>query len=55
MDTHYLVGYIRDDEPKGDSLEKWTEKWERDIRIVTETADKYLQESFATEAHAIQS
>ena len=26
-DARYLGGYIGDDEPKGDWLKKWMEKW----------------------------
>ena len=51
--AHNLDGYIGDDKSKGDSLKKLTEKWERNIRAITATAEIYTQESYDTVARAI--
>ena len=54
MGVCYLGGYIGDDKPIVNWLKNLTGKWERNIRAVTETAEKYLQESYAAVARAIQ-
>ena len=41
MGTRYLGGYIEDDETKGDWPKERMEKWERDIRSLRKTANKY--------------
>ena len=46
---------IRYNESKGNWLKKRTEKWEREIRAVRETVEKYHQESYSVAALAIQS
>ena len=39
---------------RGDCNKKGAEKMDRNIRVVTATAEKYPQESYAAVAHAIQ-
>ena len=39
--SHYIGGYIGDEESKRDWLKDRTDKWEINIRAVTKTAGKY--------------
>ena len=50
----YLRGYIRDDESKHDYLRERKLTWEKNIETIRETIGKYLQDSYAVVAHAIQ-
>ena len=43
-----------DDESKVHWLKNWTDKWERNIHVVTKMGEKYIQESYAVVAHVIQ-
>ena len=52
--AHYLGSFIGDDESKLDWLKYRTSKWERNIRSITKTAEKYPHESYATVVCAIQ-
>ena len=47
-------GYIEDDKTKGGWLNKCTDKWEREIRSLRKTSNKYPQESYAAVAHVVQ-
>ena len=53
MGASYLGGYIGYDESKVDWLKNRTDKWDRNIRVVTKTASKYPQESYTAMYHAI--
>ena len=55
MGTCYIGGYVGYDKSKGDWLKNRTDKWERDIRALSETAEKYPQESYTADSCAVQS
>ena len=52
--ARYLGGYTRDDVSKFYWLKNCTEKWERDIRAIRKTANKYSQESYAAVDRVVQ-
>ena len=52
--ARYLGGYIRDNESKFHWIQNWAEKRERSISVITKTAGKYPQESYAAVARVIQ-
>ena len=51
---HCLGGCIGDDVSKGDWLKKRTDKWERYIRALSKTVDKYPHKSYAAVARTVQ-
>ena len=53
--THYLGGYIGYDESKRDWLRECTLAWENKIGMISKTAGKYTQESYAAVVRVIQS
>ena len=53
--TRYLGGYIGDDESKSDWLRKRTLMWEKNINMISKTAGKFTQKSYAAVVRAIQS
>ena len=55
MGAHYLGGFIGDNESNQDWLRECTLTWEKNINTIRKTAVKYLQESYATVVHEIQS
>ena len=55
MGVCYLGGYIGDDKSKINCLRESTLIWKKDINTISETAGKYIQESYAAVVHEIQS
>ena len=53
--ARYFGGYIGDDESKRDWLRDHTLTWENNINMISETAGKYPQESYAAVVRSIQS
>ena len=53
--THYLGGYIMDDESKHNCQRERTLTWEKNISTISKTAGKYSQESYAAVVRTIQS
>ena len=53
--THYLRGYIKDNDYKSNWLRECTLAWDKSIDTISKTAGKYPQESYATVVHEIQS
>ena len=51
--TRYLEGYIRYDESKRDWLRERTLTWDKKISMISKTAGKYIQDSYAAMVHAI--
>ena len=55
MGALYPGGYIGDEKSKGNWLKNWADKWESEIRVLSKTADKCLQESYTAAACVVQS
>ena len=53
-DEHYLGHYIGDDKSNREWLRERTLTWENNIGMISETAGKYPQESYAAVERAIQ-
>ena len=53
--THYLGGYIGDNESKRDWLKERTLTWKKNINTISKTMGQYPLGSCATVVHAIQS
>ena len=53
--ANYVGVYIGDDESKGACIKNRTDKWDRNIHVVTETVGKYPQKRYSAVAHMIQS
>ena len=52
--ARYFGGYIGDNESKCDWLRERTMKWGKNINTISETAEKYPQESYAVVVRVIQ-
>ena len=50
----YIGSYTGDDESKCGWIKDWTEKWERNICVVTKTTGKHPQKSYSAVVRAIQ-
>ena len=50
----YLCGFIRDDESKRDWLQDRVATCKKKISVISESAGKYTQESYAAVAQGIQ-
>ena len=54
MGAHYMGSFIGNYKSKNEWLKDWTSKWEKNIRVINEIADKYPQKSYTAVVRAIQ-